>query len=165
MPGSTSTYTLFGRNLPGGQDAGVKLNGRPLQKLNVSISLPKDESTLQTAVLLPSAEAAVDAISYVQKSPQGSSNPVQIYLATAPVLLEKEPNDEPAQAQKVTVPAEIGGQFQARGDTDYFDFTAKAGEVYYIEVFGQRNGGTADPYFTLEQVTKNDQGEIGRAHV
>ncbi len=157
-PGSTSTYTLFGRNLPGGQDAGVKLDGKPLQKLNVSIALPKDESTLQTSVLLPSAEAAIDAISYVHKSPLGSSNPVQIYLATAPVLAEKEPNDEVAQAQQVTVPAEIGGQFQARGDTDYFDFTAKAGEVYYIEVFGQRSGGSADPYFTLEQVTKNDKG-------
>jgi hypothetical protein len=157
-PGSTSTYTLFGRNLSGGQDAGVKLNGRPLQKLNVSISLPKEESTLQTSVLLPSAEAAVDAISYVHKSPFGSSNPVQIYLATAPVLAEKEPNDEAAQAQQVIVPAEIGGQFQARGDTDYYDFTAKAGEVLYIEVFGQRNGGSVDAYFTLEQVTKNDKG-------
>lgn len=158
-PGSTSNYTLFGRNLPGGQDAGIKLNGKPLQKLDVKITLPQDESTLDTSMLLSSAEAAVDAISYIHKSPVGCSNPVQIFLSSAPVTIEKEPNDEPAQAQQITVPTEIGGQFQQRGDGDIFDFSAKKGEVFYIEAYGQRNGGTADPFFTLEQVTKNDKGE------
>lgn len=158
LPGTTGTFTLYGRNLPGGTDAGVSLGDRPLQKLEVSISLPEDPATLETVDHLSSVESVVDAISYVHRTPQGSSNPVLIYLATAPVVIEQEPNDEPAQSQKVSVPAEVVGQFQSRGDVECFTFQAKGKEVYYIEVFGQRNGVSADPYFVLERVTTNDQG-------
>ena len=41
-PGSTAKYTVYGRNLPGGQDAGMELGGKPLQKKEVSITLPGD---------------------------------------------------------------------------------------------------------------------------
>ena len=49
--------------------------------------------------------------------------------------------------------------FQNKRDTDRFQFEAKAGEVYYIEVFGQRLGRETDPRFLVEQITKNDKGE------
>ncbi|SVC24629.1 uncharacterized protein METZ01_LOCUS277483, partial [marine metagenome] len=39
-PGSNGKYTVYGRNLPGGQDAGMALGGKPLQKKDVTISLP-----------------------------------------------------------------------------------------------------------------------------
>jgi hypothetical protein len=96
---------------------------------------------------------------YALGSPAGSSNPLFVQFATAPVLLEAEPNNEPGKAQKITVPGEFAGQFQSTGDVDHLEFEAKAGEVFYLEVFAERHGTTADPYLTLDQVTKNDKGE------
>lgn len=159
LPGTTETYTLFGRNLPGGQPAGVAIEGQPLQKLDVKISLPDNPAVLKTTYYLTPAAADVDGISYVLETPAGNSNPVFIEFASAPVTLENEPNDTPAQAQTITVPGELAGQFQAKGDVDYIAFDAKAKQEYYIEVFGERQGDTADPYFVLDQVIKNDKGE------
>ena len=43
--GSNNTYTIYGRNLPGGQPAdGLMLGGVPLQKVQVNIPLPGDEA-------------------------------------------------------------------------------------------------------------------------
>jgi hypothetical protein len=159
LANSKGQYTLYGRNLPGGEEAGVSIDGRPLQKMTVEIELPDDPTVLKLAENLDPVEAGVDGISYTLDTPQGRSNPVMIYFATAPVVMEQEPNDEPQQANKINVPAEFVGQFQSRGDVDYVEFEAKANEVYYIEAFAQRNGTTADPYVVLEQITRNDKGE------
>ncbi|MBW3543925.1 MAG: PPC domain-containing protein, partial [Planctomycetes bacterium] len=156
--GTTADYTLYGRNLPGGQPAGVTADGAELQKLAVKIALPA-QPTLDAQVAAMPVEAGMDGISYSLDSPEGTSNPVMLYFATAPVVLETEPNNEPAQAQKVTVPVEIAGQSQQPADVDVYQFDAKAGEVLYVEVFGQRVGTTLDPYLVVEQVTTTDTGE------
>lgn len=157
--GSTGEYTLYGSNLPGSQPAGVQLHGRALEKLTVSIPLPGEPGTLRAVDHLDSFEAGLDGISYTLDSPAGRSNPVFIHFATGAVALEQEPNDKAAQSQKLTLPAEVAGQFQAKNDTDWFTFDAKAKEIYWIEVYGQRNGTTADPFFTLDRVTVNEKGE------
>ena len=74
-------------------------------------------------------------------------------------ITEVEPNDVGAKAQKIAVPAEFAGQFQARGDIDVIAFDAKANEVYYVEVIAERDGSPADPYLVLDRVQKNDKGE------
>jgi hypothetical protein len=158
LAGAPNQFTLYGRNLPGGQPAGVSINGRPLEKLAVQIALPKDGTIQNTVDHLGPSAAGVDAISYTLDSPAGKSNPVLIQLATTKPTVEQEPNDTPATAQKVTLPAEFGGQFQQRGDIDVITFDAKAGEIYYIEVIGQRIGTSADPYFVLEQIGKDAKG-------
>ena len=158
LAGQTGSFTLYGRNLPGGQPAGRSVDGRPLEKLAVSIAMPADGSILKPGENVESVEAGTDGISYVLNSPAGRSNPVMIHFATAPVTLEKEPNDTAATTQTINVPAEFVGQFQKTGDTDNVSFTAKAGDEYFIEVFGQRDGSTVDPYFVLEQVTHDKKG-------
>lgn len=157
VPGTTAKFTLYGRNLPGGKPTPFKVEGKPLQKVDVQIKLPKAPH-IELAENLSPAEAGIDAITYTWKSPAGESNPVLIHLATAPVTLEKEPNDDAKRAQRIKVPIEISGQFQGRGDVDYFEFEAKAKDVYYVEVFSQRLGTTADPYLKIEQIKKDKQG-------
>lgn len=155
--GKTSRFTLYGRNLPGGKPSPFRVDGQPLQKLDVQIALPAERTLIPAENFRPH-EAGMDGIRYVLKTAAGESNPVQIYFADAPVTLEKEPNDDPKQAQPVTVPAEIAGQFQQRGDIDYVTFSAKAGEVYYVEVYSQRLGTTADPFLKVEQVSRDAKG-------
>jgi len=159
LPNTTGEFTLYGRNLPGGTPTDIRLNGQPLEQRKVSIPLPADPAQLQPGENLTSVESGVSGISYSLPSPVGASNPVTIYFASAPVILETEPNDEPQKAHKVSVPCEYVGQFQARGDMDYLTFEAKAKDIYWIEVYGQRNGTNADPYFILERVVVNDKGE------
>lgn len=158
VAGANTQITLFGRNLPGGQPAGVSVDGKPLEKVAVSVTVPSDIESLQAADNLDANQGGIDAFSYVWNTPAGNANPVTLFLSSAPVGLEQEPNDLPTQANKLTVPAEVAGQFQARGDVDFFTFEAKAKEVYWIEAFGDRHGSLADPYITLDRVNKDDKG-------
>ncbi len=162
VPGSNETYTLYGRNLPGGQPTDlVSADGKPLESLAVQIALPADASTQQLdfqAAIEPD-ESAIDGFAYQLATPTGLTNSVLIGYATAPVVLEQEPNDEPAQAQKITPPCEYVGHFGPHSDRDWVTFDAKQGQVLWMEVFSQRLGLPTDPFLLVQQVTKNDKGE------
>lgn len=158
QPGTTTEFTVFGRNLPGGSPADAVVDDRPLEKLTVKITAPDNSIALDPSTRLSSLEAGIDGFAYRLQTPQGESNSVVLYYASAPVLMEAEPNSTPETAQKVTVPAEITGQFQAVADIDFFDFEAKSGQVFWIDVFGERLGTTADPYLTVEQITRKEDG-------
>ncbi|MCA9117713.1 MAG: hypothetical protein KDA79_21730, partial [Planctomycetaceae bacterium] len=158
VAGTTGSFTLYGRGLPGGKPAGVELEGRPLEQLTVSIPLPDTSDSLTPGSFLTSVQAGIDGFFYTLDSPAGRSNPVLIQFASAAVGLEQEPNDTPEQASPLTAPGEIAGQFQQRGDIDWYTLEAKAGNVYFIEVYGERGGSSADPLFTLERVQKKDDG-------
>lgn len=158
-PGSNGQYTVYGRNLPGGQPSDVVSRGRPLEKLVVNIPLPGQADTLDPKTVLEPFSAGMDAVPFSIPSPVGPSNTVMVYLSDAAPTLEVEPNNVAAQSQKLTVPGEIAGQFQSRGDVDAFTFEAKAKDAYWIEVIAHRAGSAADPVVVIDQVKLNDKGE------
>ncbi len=60
---------------------------------------------------------------------------------------EKEPNDTPATANRLDVPATVSGRLEGskgRADFDYFRFHAKAGEAWIVETAAARQGSHAD---------------------
>ncbi|HET6424115.1 MAG TPA: hypothetical protein VFG20_10555, partial [Planctomycetaceae bacterium] len=118
VPGSTAAYTLFGRNLPGGEPSGVVLNGRPLDKLGVNIAAPADNTQLDARVPAEPSAAGIDGFTYTFAGANGMAAPVLMTFANVPVVGELEPNNIAAQSQKITVPGEFAGQFQAKGDVD-----------------------------------------------
>jgi len=65
---------------------------------------------------------------------------------------EREPNDTPAEATAVDVPAEITGTIAGKGksgggaDVDLYRFSAKAGEPWVIEVNASRAGSKLDSF-------------------
>jgi len=158
-PGSNGQYTVYGRNLPGGQPSDVVSRGRPLEKLVVNIPLPGQADTLDPKTVLEPFSAGMDAVPFSINSPVGPSNVVMVYLSGAVPVLEVEPNNVGPQAQKLAVPGEVAGQFQSRGDVDAFTFEAKAKDAYWIEVIAHRAGSAADPIVVLDQVKVNDKGE------
>ncbi len=158
-PGSNGQYTVYGRNLPGGQPSEVVSRGRPLEKLIVNIPLPGQADTLDPKTVLEPFSAGMDAVPFSIPSPVGPSNAVMVYLSGAAPVLEVEPNNIAAQSQKIAVPGEIAGQFQSRGDVDAYTFEAKAKDAYWIEVIAHRAGSAADPVVVLDQVKVNDKGE------
>ncbi len=162
--GSNNAYTIYGRNLPGGQPAdGLVMNGVPLQKVQVNIPLPGDDAGRSQLAVIGAVDprrAWQDAVEFRLPTPQGPANPVAVYVAkTAAIAVEQEPNNEAAQATKVTLPVELAGQFYPTRDVDWVQFDAKKGETWWIEVVSHQLGLESDPAFTLFRITKNDKGE------
>jgi hypothetical protein len=162
LAGTKRKYTLYGRNLPNSAPSELKTaDGKPLEQVEVEIELPADPTAQQqlpiNSIVEPS-ESFLDAFAYRLPTPRGDANPVNIFYATAPVTAEQEPNDTAQQAQKITPPCEIVGQFNPRGDQDWYTFDAKKGDVYWIEVYSQRMGMTTDPYLLVQRVKRNDKG-------
>lgn len=159
--GSKGSFTLYGRNLPGGEKTELKaLDGVKLEKLTVEIQLPASgDPAATTAQQYEPSDSAGESFTYRPKFGAVEANPVAIYLSTLPVANEVEPNNTGAEAQKLTLPCEVAGQFQQRGDQDFFTFDAEKGQVWYFEVYSERMGQTSDPYLIVQRVKKNDKGE------
>ncbi len=153
-PGSTATYTLYGRNLPGGKPTEWRIGETSLQKVNVKITLPSQATSLELAENGKPFESGLDGSIYTWKSSAGYANPITIFHAQGKIVL-----DEQSKEKQLTIPGEFVGQFESRNDVDTFRFTAKEKQKYSIEVFGQRNGSTTDPVLLVEQVIKDKTGK------
>jgi len=168
LAGTKATYTLYGSNLPGGTPApGMIARGRPLEQLTVEIEAPGGDAATQLAVgaLVRSGDSTLDGFEYRLATPTGASNPLLIGYASAPVVVEQEPNDDPLKPQSIVAPCTLVGRFTPRGDYDYVTFDAKKGDAYWIEAISQRLGLATDPYLLIERVTKNEKGEPGAVDV
>jgi hypothetical protein len=80
-------------------------------------------------------------------------------LAAKPSGAEVEPNDEADRAQKITLPCDISGSFYPAADVDTFEFTAKKGEVWWVEVASERLGLPTDPFVLVQGITQKDGRE------
>ena len=69
--------------------------------------------------------------------------------AQAPVVLDGDDHAEPQKAQVLKLPCELAGRIPKKGARDWFSFTAAKGEVYTIEIYGDRLGAPVDMYFQL----------------
>ncbi len=160
LPGSNDEYTLYGRNLPGGQPSSVQLEGRPLEQLKVRISIPADiEGTLNSTSLMNSQQAGMDGVEFRVTQSGVTSNAVLISPASAPIVPEEANNDSPDSPQKLTLPCEIAGSFYPKRDVDWYLFEARKDEVWVVDVYAQRLGQSCDPAILIQKISKNDQGE------
>ncbi len=75
-------------------------------------------------------------------------------------LTEVEPNDDSKHVQKISLPADISGKFYPAADVDLFQFEAKKGEVWWVEVASQRLGLNTDPAVIVQQVEMKDGQEV-----
>jgi len=159
-PGQTAQVTVYGRNLPGGKlDPETKVDGRPMEKATVTVKAPADALARQrldySGFISPSA-SGLDGFELRLRNDAGTSNPVLITYAAAPVVLDEGDNDAAENAQKITVPCEIAGRIEKKSDRDWFVFHATKGDVYSIELMGDRLGSPLDMYFTL----RNPKGTV-----
>lgn len=146
--GADNQVVVYGRNLPGGSPAeGMEIDGRPIEKLAVTIKAPATPE-LPTETLLRPGDASTDLLSW--RLP--GSNAVRLYVSDDAVVREIEPNDSPDQAQAITAPALVVGRFSPRGDRDWFTFEAKKGDKLWIEVVSARLGLSVDPQIVIQQV-------------
>ncbi|MCY2962059.1 MAG: serine protease, partial [Planctomycetota bacterium] len=74
-------------------------------------------------------------------------------LTAKPVTFEREPNDDRAEAQRITLPCDLAGSFFPADDSDIFEFEAKKGEEWWVEIASERFGLPTDPSAFVELVT------------
>lgn len=72
---------------------------------------------------------------------------------------ETEPNNQHAQAHKMTLPCDIAGSFYPAADVDTYEFTAMKGETWWVEVASERLGLNTDPFVLVQRVTKSGDKE------
>lgn len=99
-------------------------------------------------------------------APRQAQTPTVSSMSWPPVGLaanakdsEKEPNNKPAEAQKITLPCDIAGSFFPAADVDAYEFTAKKGEIWWVEVASERLGLNTDPFVLVQRVTKTGDKE------
>ncbi len=79
--------------------------------------------------------------------------------AGAVALKETEPNNRPKDSQKVSLPLDIAGSFFPAADVDTYEFDAKKGEVWWIEVVSERTKLPTNPFVNIQQVVKKGDAE------
>jgi hypothetical protein len=152
--GKPTPVTLYGRNLPNGQPAdGYTIDGRPLEKLSVTIQPPADPLARQRwdyAGYIRPQTALLDGFSYVFAGPNGQSFPVPVFLTDVPVVTRQPGTGAaPERAQAVPVPGEVCGFIAQRGEVVWHRFEAKKGQQLVVELFAERLGVPADFYFSI----------------
>ena len=165
-PARPNQYTLYGRNLPGGQPAeGLTIGGVPLKKLPVNIPLPADEAARDAAgaqrlVAAGAGLAGRHRVSACRRR-SGPANPVSIYFAKAPtVVVEQEPNNEAEAAQKIAVPCEVVGPVLSRARHRLGRVRREEGaDAIGSRRFRISSGWPAIRAVAMYRVKKNDKGE------
>jgi hypothetical protein len=155
-PGKPTQVTIYGRNLPGGKpEPGLSSDDAPLEKITVTITPPVDSSQLNYSGFLPPSAAQLEGFEYRIKNDTGWSNPFLLTFARAPLVVDSDAVKTPEMPQAITVPCEIAGHLEKARARDWYQFNAKKGETYNIELLSDRLGAPAFMYFQL----KNGDGK------
>jgi hypothetical protein len=150
-PGKPTAVTIYGRNLPGGRPAdGFTAEGRPLEKVTVTVTPPADAvGSLTSLGHVDPTTALQDGFSYALKGPGGTSNPVVIFLARDKLTVKTDPASTPETAAEMTGPGEIAGFLAKRGTRDWIAFRAKKGEKVTLDLAAERVGASGDFFFSV----------------
>lgn len=128
LPFVTSIFPLGCR---AGEPVKVEMNGWNLDKFTIAP---------------PPKEAKPGRYKLAATDGKLVSNELLFAVDTLPESLDKEPNDEPAKAQKVTLPVIVNGRADRTGDWDVFEVEGKAGETIVAEVHARRLGSPFDSF-------------------
>jgi hypothetical protein len=105
---------------------------------------------LRGAKLTPPAADAAPGLHPVAACREGFvANVLPFVLDTLPECFEKEPNDDPAHAQKVKLPIIINGRIDRPDDWDVFQFTGRGGATIVAEVTARRLDSPLDSQLRL----------------
>ncbi len=131
LPFVTSIFPLGGS---AGDPVGIKMKGWNLDRADL---------------IQPPANAGPGVYNLVANRQGFVSNPMPFALDTLPEALEKEPNNDPKHAQKITRPIMINGRIDRPGDWDVFQFRGTANQVVVAEVYARRLDSPLDSVLKL----------------
>lgn len=131
LPFLTSIFPLGSRV---GQPVKIEMEGWNLDK---------------TTLAPPPADAGPGKHLIAATNHEHVSNYLPFELGTLPECMDQEANDEPAKAQKVTLPIVVNGRSDRPGDWDVFEVDGKAGQTIVAEVRARRLGSPFDSFVKI----------------
>ena len=156
LAGSTSKYTLYGRNLPGGTPAASR---RPrARRWSGSTSKSRCRPIRRRCnfggdAFAEPTEFAQDAFAYRLQTPARRNQSGEYLFRRGPGRSRaRSRTTRPQQAQKSRSLAKSSGSSIRRGDQDWYQFDAQKGDAWTIEVYSQRLGLSTDPYLLVQRV-------------
>jgi hypothetical protein len=118
-------------------------------KTSVGFAGPNVDGVAPVEVTAPTDPA----IEFLSLAPRGASGlhgwPVHLALSDLEETLEKEPNNDPAKANRIPVPGAVTARFEHKGDSDVFVFALKKGVRYTLDVQTHELGSPTEVYATL----------------
>ncbi len=122
------------------------------------------ESILPAALTVDGRDKGPGTVSLVRAQRRPRFEQRALRLDVLPECLEKEPNNTPAEAQRITLPIIINGRVDRPGDWDVFRFEGRAGQQIVAEVYARRLDSPLDSVLWLtdaagKQLAFNDDYE------
>lgn len=103
------------------------------------------------------ADPSADTIWVAPKGANGLLGwPVALAISDVDEVVEQEPNDDPAKANRVPVPGAVTGRFLTKDDKDHFVFTAKKGQRLIIEAHTLELYSPTEVYMVLKDAKGAD---------
>jgi hypothetical protein len=119
-------------------------------KVTVHFAGPNVEAVPPVELQVPS-DPMLDTI---WVTPQGANGmhgwPVALALSDVEELVEHEPNNDPAHANRIPIPCGITGRFQEKGDIDHYVFSAKKGERLVIDAMTFDLNSPTEVFMTIK---------------
>jgi hypothetical protein len=119
-------------------------------KVAVHFAGPNVEGVAPVEVTVPTDPNVIA----LQVAPKGASGlygwPVSLAVSDTDEVVEQEPNNEPAKANRITVPCGVTGRLEQKGDIDHFIFAAKKGQRYIIDAQTQEYYSPTEVYMVLK---------------
>jgi hypothetical protein len=101
-------------------------------RVNVYFAGPVVAGVPPVEVTMPT-DLATTVVWITPRGPSGLVGwPVALAASDLDEFVEHEPNDEPAKANRISVPCGVTGRFEKKGDADHFIFAAKKGQRLVI---------------------------------
>jgi hypothetical protein len=97
--------------------------------------------------------------------PAGATKALHLFVSQFPIVAEKEPNNQPAEAQDVALPATLLGKIAEGGDVDQFRFQAVKGQRLVFDLYAARIGSPLDPVVTIHSLDGKEMRPIVEHHV
>ena len=157
--GETARLTAIGRGLV---SAGQPGDDR-LEEATVDVDIDDASGNAGgrfTSRLFAARDLSADLLDVAGGVPGTAIVPPTVLTSAEQVMIEQEPNDDPARLQTITLPNVVAGRFDPRGDRDWFGFDAKAGEEWVFDLYSRRLGLPTDASLLIESLTKAADGTV-----
>jgi hypothetical protein len=97
---------------------------------------------------------------------QPATRPVNSFSWPPPGLPEqaaqRELEPKGTRPQRISLPCDLSGRFYPAADVDVYEFEAKKGEEWWVEVASERLGLPTDPAVLVQRVVKGEKGAADR---
>lgn len=131
----------------------VPMAARRGRQVEIGFAGPLVQDVRPVLVAVPT-DPAVQALWVAPRGANGLAGwPVALAVSDVDESIEQEPNDTPSRANRLNVPGGATGQFQHRGDVDWFVFRGRRGQKYRIDAQSHEFFSPADVRLAVTDAT------------